>query len=768
MERKHKKPIIGVLVSGIMDDFTKLICQGAVQAARTLDVNIVVMPGKYLARNLEGNREIQYEYQHNTIFSYARKENVDAILVAADCIGCLTTRSRLEELMQEYAGIPTVLIASKLKGYVNVTFDNYTGIREGLEYLIHTLKCKRIGMIGGPEGNFDAWEREQAFLQTLSENGLKLSETAFARGNLSRDAKEVFSSFLDKNPDLEAVVCVNDDTALGLYEELKKRNIIPGKDISVLGYDNTINAAKANPALSSVEADPVELGKQALVRVMEMLEGKKVESLVLPTKFVQRHSFCSVEEDEQGTKDQINYNLDESFDEIFYRYNHEDYRQEMEQLKLAYKALIENIILSFEDGKGELVQAGQIMDRLEDFLARNAIEYADTDHLIIAFEKLHRILRQKQSDQQGAYELRDMFSAIYRKIIQSMDYMFGTMMQQEQYENYAMKLFIRDSLKFESGGDRSYASLLEHLDWLKIRNAFLYLLKNPIIHLNQEKFVLPKHLYLKAVLKEGKVITVPSLKQKQSIECIYANSFMDEQQRYCLVLLPLFYNEMLYGVLLCDLTDPIYENGEFLINQISIGTKMINLLKLNEQIQQQLEDNLVTLRENNIVLDNLSKSDSLTGILNRRGFDDGAQKLLEQCRSKGQDALVIYVDMNNLKIINDRYGHEEGDFALKLISGTLEECIGNNGLVGRIGGDEFVCVMEYDQDDEGKSVLSNIYQQFEAYNADSPQSYNVTVSAGGYVLKADSDTSLQEAISAADERLYEVKRERTKDVAKRR
>ena len=77
MSSKEKRFTIGVLVSGIMDEVTKCVCNGVLQKAKQADVNVVIFPGKYLERDLSDNRELMYEYQHNTIFSYATKENVD-------------------------------------------------------------------------------------------------------------------------------------------------------------------------------------------------------------------------------------------------------------------------------------------------------------------------------------------------------------------------------------------------------------------------------------------------------------------------------------------------------------------------------------------------------------------------------------------------------------------------------------------------------------------------------------------------------------------
>ena len=122
--------------------------------------------------------------------------------------------------------------------------------------------------------------------------------------------------------------------------------------------------------------------------------------------------------------------------------------------------------------------------------------------------------------------------------------------------------------------------------------------------------------------------------------------------------------------------------------------------------------------------------------------------------------------MNNLKIINDRYGHDDGDFALNLIGTILSEEMGEKGIVGRIGGDEFACLTEYNVADDGVSLIGKLYERFNHFNQNSDKPYNVTVSAGGFSMNSQENVSLKEALTQADEKLYEVKKKRKKDVAK--
>ncbi len=758
MTKKQKKVTVGVLVSGIMDDFTRIICKGVMKAAKKRNVNLVIFPAKYLDRDVSDNRDLRYEYQYGTILSYARKENLDAIVAATGCIGCFSTSERMLEVMKQYEGIPCVLVASQLPGYDSVTFDNFYGVREGMECLIEQKHCRRIGMIGGPEDNSDARERKEAFVQVMQEHGLPVNDSMYEAGNLTRLSQKAFARLLDHNPDLEAVFCINDDTALGLYEELKRRKLQIGRDIHVFGYDNIQAAAKAFPPLSSVRADPAELGEAALEMVLKKLQGETVESMVLPTKFIRRDSIGNLDEEQRD--DVIdNRMMDVWFDDVFYRCKHENMQKMVEQIRHSFKALVKCIRSIYEEQEEGI---WEVKGLLEQFLNVDTIEYADVDNLMIVFRRLQKMLMRTGSS--FTKSQRDLFPLIYQRIIRVMDQRLWGMKEQSQRDSFDMKLFVQKTLQFEKGTDQSYGTLLENLNWLQVQNAGIYCFEAPITHLVSDPFRAPEELYLKAVLKAGEVHVIPAIEQKRKLSDLFVDNM--GIQRDCMIMFPLFFNEILEGVILCEMTENIFESGEFLVNHLSSAAKMIDLLRSNQKIQQELEESLVALRENNIVLDNLSKSDSLTGIWNRRGLYEEGQRVAEQCHQQGRNVLVVYVDMNNLKIINDRYGHEEGDFSLKAIADRLVEAAGSHGIAGRIGGDEFAYVCPYDGVEEGAEMLSELYEAFRCFNEGTDKVYNVTISAGACVLGPDDGMSLEEALSVADERLYEVKKQRSKEVAK--
>ena len=388
------------------------------------------------------------------------------------------------------------------------------------------------------------------------------------------------------------------------------------------------------------------------------------------------------------------------------------------------------------------------------------------DNFLMVIYKLYQNLKKSPEYVERRIELTGLFSSIYQKTIHIMNYYVGSLKNSIERTNYDMKLFVSAMLNFEKGTDQSYSSLLTRLDWLEISNAFLYLFENPVIHLQHDDFSAPEYIFLKAMRCNNIVSAVPFTEQKTPLKDIFSRVVNKEHINH-FVLLPLYFNEMLYGFILCDLTNGIFENGDFLCSQLSSGAKMIELLRSNETIQRQLEDSLVALRHNNIELDTLSKSDALTGILNRRGFYEAAETLCSKYRDNGQTVLVIYADMNNLKIINDRYGHDEGDYSINIMSTILKDLMADNGIVGRLGGDEFACVYPINNAQEAVDFPKHLYDTFNDFNKTSPKPYCITISVGAYPLEPENNISLHDALSLADERLYEIKKFRVKDIMKK-
>lgn len=156
-------------------------------------------------------------------------------------------------------------------------------------------------------------------------------------------------------------------------------------------------------------------------------------------------------------------------------------------------------------------------------------------------------------------------------------------------------------------------------------------------------------------------------------------------------------------------------------------------------------------------LQNLSLIDDLTGLHNRRGFLALAGQHLRMIQRKGA-ALLIYMDLDDLKLINDSFGHLEGNRALEVTANVLRACFRQSDILARLGGDEFCVLMTDAGQDSAQQVRKRLQQRSDFVNALSPWSFRLSLSVGIAEVPVVRQPSLDQLLRIADAHMYEEKR----------
>lgn len=187
-----------------------------------------------------------------------------------------------------------------------------------------------------------------------------------------------------------------------------------------------------------------------------------------------------------------------------------------------------------------------------------------------------------------------------------------------------------------------------------------------------------------------------------------------------------------------------------------VFNEFYNVMQLNVSIT--LERILANNRISKLIqsLENLSIRDGLTGLLNRRGFEELSRAALASLEEP-ETVCTMVIDMDGLKYINDKYGHNEGDCAIRAAGEVITGCCVENEIAGRAGGDEFfIFAASYDE----RKVLSFIKRfnnLIKDYNRSVEKPYKLEMSYGVFITKADQHTRLEDLLSVSDERMYEQK-----------
>lgn len=216
------------------------------------------------------------------------------------------------------------------------------------------------------------------------------------------------------------------------------------------------------------------------------------------------------------------------------------------------------------------------------------------------------------------------------------------------------------------------------------------------------------------------------------------------------------------GTLLVEASDSLEKLGVSMskFTSIDLTPDLVILQRFREIEKQDLKRRAQQLAELSKSRDEMNKranTDELTGVANRRGFWEVGSKMLAGFEKNENTSLIlILLDLDGFKNINDQYGHEAGDAILLEIATRISDEIGERGLVGRLGGDEFVVIRRLDVFHHAEQEATNLLKVIKEPIRQKYRKHKVDVSMG--VVKVSRGDSLDDAINKADLAMYEGRR----------
>lgn len=257
-----------------------------------------------------------------------------------------------------------------------------------------------------------------------------------------------------------------------------------------------------------------------------------------------------------------------------------------------------------------------------------------------------------------------------------------------------------------------------------------------------QKLAFTKNVYPILAYKDGTFKTKNSFQSKYAFDELFKSS--DKCKMY--VFSPLHYLERTFGYFVFVDSDFTICNQLYISWLISVGNAIENIRK-----QSMLQNAMKRLGEMYI-------RDSLTGAYNRFGLDRYFSEIKQKCLMSRIRMQVSFVDLDGLKGINDRYGHEMGDEIITAAAGILQE-EADKYYVARYGGDEFIIIGTAYDVREVEEYWERVQNKIELYNSGRDK-IKLSLSFGYEIFKVETTTTLEDCVMVSDKKMYETKRKK--------
>ena len=554
---------IGLILEDAFTDFATDIIHSVSMAVKDMkNIRLVVIPGRQDDSRDPYDLMHQYKIRHNQIYMMNEQFHFD---------GLLLTFPNLTRMPKDiYQGIPKVFLATELQNEITVNYDDEMGIREAIDYLVKIKGVTRLSMLGGRDDNTDAQKRKAIFRQCLEDNGLIYTEDQYEPGDMSTRTQEPAERLLGRNPDTQAVFCVNDATAAGLYDVLHRKELEPGRDVYVFAFDNGPLAADMNPPLASVGASGMTLGQKAVEMLIRQMDGEEVPAQKIPTHLFGRESlpYDMYEFTAREMLSSDNSFIDRFFDDCFYRYRNEVIHQGSINLKRLFHEILARMLKSMRNRimtEEEFTETSRMIGIL---FANGVMLYTDPNRFVYDFNRLQGTMNESLKAANVIAMNNRLFSLMKDKAIQ-----FHSVQKRINSSRYSIgrnriQDFMTWATNYGKPGEEAMEYLIRQMDRIGLQNAAMYLYREPIICSDQETPKLPDTMQLRCVLRDGELFVIPPERRECPVAEIYNRDELPET-KLGYVCYPLFCGKYLFGMMICAADLKLFEIGEFLTFQLN-------------------------------------------------------------------------------------------------------------------------------------------------------------------------------------------------------
>lgn len=531
------------------------------------------------------------------------------------------------------SGIPCVSLNTELKNISFVYSESREPHKDLIRHLVTEHKLTRFAYIGGPIENSGAVSNLNVFKEVMAEANIAVNDDdIYMHGDWSYNyGYSTGNIIFEKETIPEAIVCVNDQAAMGAITAAAEHNVKVPDDVKIIGFELGEYSTKVIPSITTIDTRVTKMGEEAVNQLFSKSK-KVVRKQVLAIPCYGQSCGCKKEITFEQIKFSQNFQKDIEKDQRF---------------------------------------ASQLR-HLEASFIRNEDIYALTRNLQFYFKKRHSV----------------------------------------------------------EGPD------------------FAILLNSEVIESLKEKLITPKES--KTFSKKMMVITNIKDGEPDKVQYLISSSqlipqSMEDIKPSLYLFLPIFNQNYLHGY---------YVSKDYyglLLNKCAYNwTRNFGTI-----IEKFRTTSIYRIMGEQFRI--LSTKDPLSGLLNRAGMDSYAVELFAKNKRTKKSTLLIFVDINSMKIINDKFGHLHGDLAVKTVAESISASISKKDYAIRYGGDEFVIVATYRNKIPPEEYVEKIKQQLFLKKEQMSLPYNLTVSCGSKIFKPGECKNLADAIKVVDDLMYKEK-----------